>query len=116
VEHGRADAWFGVVWGCQSGIVAGPTTVGIFLLVTGKSLLTGLGMLIAGVLGGLAGLVAIAFLMELGLRPMLEDVARCLPPEFEPGARAWRLQAKALAPLHSSRYSVLLPLARMWIS
>jgi signal transduction histidine kinase len=91
--------WFGVVWGCQSGIVAGPTTVGIFLLVTGKSLLTGLGMLIAGVLGGLAGLVAIAFLMELGLRPMLEDVARCLPPEFEPGARAWRLQAKALAPL-----------------
>jgi signal transduction histidine kinase len=41
----------------------------------------------------------VAFGTELVLRPMAEDIARYLPEDFTPRARAWRLRTKALAPL-----------------
>jgi signal transduction histidine kinase len=45
------------------------------------------------------GWVMITFGAELFVRPMLEDVAAHLPPDFKPNARTWRLQTKAIAPL-----------------
>jgi signal transduction histidine kinase len=46
-----------------------------------------------------AAWVLVRFGAELILRPMVRDIARHLPQNFEPHAGDWRLRTKALAPL-----------------
>jgi signal transduction histidine kinase len=43
--------------------------------------------------------VPVVFIGELIRRPMVEDIARYLPPDFDAPVRSWRLGTRALAPL-----------------
>jgi signal transduction histidine kinase len=62
---------------------------------------TSVGYLLCGVVGASAGLVPVAFSLELLLRPLLEDVAAFLPADFEPSRPGWRVRTKAVVALPS---------------
>jgi signal transduction histidine kinase len=80
-----------------------PVGVGVPLAiaVSGVSLATAIGYLVCGYVGALAGLVPVLFTLELMLRPVLEEAAAVLPPDFGPSRRAWGLRTKALVALPS---------------
>jgi signal transduction histidine kinase len=80
---------------------APPLVPPMVILLTDVSFSTSVGYLLCGLVGALAGLVPVAFSLELLLRPLLEDVAASLPPDFEPSRQGWRVRTKAVVALPS---------------
>jgi hypothetical protein len=80
-------------------ISASPIVWLLTVSLTGVSVGTGAGYLVCGMIGVCGGVVPVLFSVELGLRPLLEDVARFLPADFEPYSHGLRVRTKALLAL-----------------
>ena len=86
----------------RGAVIASITLVPIVIVlirVADAPVYSAVAIFVAGVVALGAGLLLIAFCIELVMRPMVEDVAAHLPEGFEPGADTWRLRTKAFAPL-----------------
>jgi signal transduction histidine kinase len=60
---------------------------------------TAFGLFLAFATCILAAAALLLAILELTLRPMLEDVAKYLPRDFHPAALSWRLRTRAVLPL-----------------
>lgn len=87
------------VRGIAAGVVALPMVDAPFVALSGRSATSAIVLAFAGAVTVAASLFLIVFSTDLGLRPMLRDVAGFLPVGFDPGLSGWRLRTRAFAPL-----------------